>query len=1711
MNASTSRLSSSSKRGHGALLVLSVILVPTVAVSTTIRVDVHVVGGLANGTTWADAFPDLQQALAVAVESDVIWVAAGTYRRSGNDPTQSFILKEEVQMYGGFAGTEQVLSERNVDAYRTVLSGDLAGDDEKLGIDDNARHVVRAENVSSRTILDGFTITAGRAVGQGDDAVGGGLLSIHASPVIRKCRFYANLAKDGGGAVFDRAETTGGPTYDHVEFTLNELATDSGANGAAVLQLDSDAVYDHCRFLLNGFPNAVSHGGAVSVLGGTGGAFSTHGPTFKNCLFNANQSWDGGGALYAMRSTVSIVNCTFSNNESNFVNGFGGAAIWGVLSPITVTNSILRGNECHKAPSDEVAQLDSSGQVPTVDHSCVQGLNLLAGNGNVANASFIDPTGPDHIRGSPDDDFSLRPGSAAIDTGWTPSAAGPKDLAESDRVIGPAVDMGAFEAYGVLKVSESQATCATPWAGFVYQHLEDALSAASQDGTVREIWVAEGTYRAGPAYLGLNATFNLVSGVGVYGGFNGCEEARSQRSWTSHPTFLSGDVAGDDSPNPASLTDNVYHVVTSIASSDKTILAGFTISGGYARGTFGSPTQRGGGARLESSQARLRHIRFLGNRGEDGGAIHALASTATILDSVFSGNHASTGGAIYGKGSALHVLSDTFWHNTSDYRAGGIYCEGQALGNLPSVELRSSVLWGNIAGLVAGNYTTEENQLFSIASTAPLVRFCDVQGWSGPNLGDFGNFGGFPNTDDPKFVDPAGADGTAGTADDDLHLDSGSSCVDRGSFRDAEGVDLDGTKRFLGARPDVGAYERHRRVFVSREPPMCASPWSSPYSELRHALSDAKADSSITEIWVSEGTYLPDSQAKSVSFQIPSDLKVYGGFEGCEATLERDWHVHETVLSGDLLNNDGPDPQTLGDNSYHVLTAFDSSAQTVLDGLVIRGGNASGIWGNGYAAGMLLERSRLQVVNSRVEGNRADISGAGVFSLSSWPHFQQVTFANNVALHAAGGAMCNVESSPTIVASTFIGNSAAGGGAIWNDQDGAPRIESCGFYGNTAIPGFQAGGAIASTDWCRPVISNCVFSGNVSQLVGGGAVHVQERAEVTVTNSTFTKNSAQSYGAAISLHKAWLHLDNSILWGDLAPSASQEENELSVEQLIAPLFSGLSIDHTSIQGWTGLWGGAGNGAFDPHFESSLGCDGLAGTLDDNPRLGGGSPCIDVGDTSLVQSTLDFDGAPRVVNQIVDLGAVERAPHPRWYVRSNAWPGGDGRSWYTAFANLVTALAAAGPGDEVWVASNGLSGYKPIPEGSPPNRGYFFNVPTDVTLLGGFAACEFRAQQRDPALHETVLSGDQLNNDDFGQYGDNSYKVALADTGTVIDGFTIRSGRNDGPAPNHGGGLVISANGPVTVIDTVIGDNTSAGFAGGVYVQSGAPTFVGCTLAYNTADAFGGGVFVEIGAQAAFVGGTITGNSALWGGGVYAKGDLDLSEVAVTNNTATGYGGGLVAVNGTSTLTHCVVAGNSGELGGGLATYSIWDDGIGDYLNGHAHVARTKFLDNQASQQGGAVAAYSGDFTCTSCLMANNTAGTGGAIYNSCSMTLRNVTVADNTATVAGGGLYDSCAFPQTIQNSIFWDDTVTADPPPPAGQVEIMFTGPAPNVTYTDVEGIQFPGQGNLEPVDPSFLAWHPGTAVWDKAPPPNIPELDLDGHLRVPGNQIDLGCYEEH
>lgn len=323
--------------------------------------------GANDGTSWEDAYTDLSDALLFSSEGDQIWVAAGRYLPGGATPTRDtfFRFPHDLELYGGFAGTEMTIEERDIAANETILSGDLAGDD----IDDtftsnrtdNVRHVLwLTDTITNASIIDGFTIRNGHtenADGAGNDRRGGAILT-YGNPTIRNCSFTQNYGYFGG-ALYPRL--TERIVIESCSFTNNfgswggsgiYINSDSASvnnctfannisetrRGAGLASFLCNIVVNNCTFSENS--SSASSGGAMHIGGeddeDSFEAFVT------NCTFTNNDGIFGGAlACYGEDLTVNIDNCVFTTNEAENVGG----AITNAFGVITnISNCTFDGN-----------------------------------------------------------------------------------------------------------------------------------------------------------------------------------------------------------------------------------------------------------------------------------------------------------------------------------------------------------------------------------------------------------------------------------------------------------------------------------------------------------------------------------------------------------------------------------------------------------------------------------------------------------------------------------------------------------------------------------------------------------------------------------------------------------------------------------------------------------------------------------------------------------------------------------------------------------------------------------------------------------------------------------------------------------------------------------------------------------------------------------------------------------------------------------------------------------------------------------------------------------------------------------------------------------------------------------------------------------------------------------------------------------------------
>ncbi len=356
------------KQMRALCVLLAVLAGPPAYAATRIIYCDEQAPGAKDGSSWTDAYICLQTALSDASAETEIRVAQGVYRPDrymhpktnrmvpSGDPERSFSLKNGVVIKGGYAGWGTPdPNARDVDAYPTILSGDLLGNDIELGdltapnmadilkdpsfSDNTYWGVVRASGVDNSAVLDGFTITGGFIflpieIADGFSMKepmlaldwdmlgfdGAGAYLFNASPKFIRCTFYRNVVHvrpslaQGGAAVALRG---GSPLFEECVFTEN-LAFGGGgaAHGAALLCCAGTGatrtmpVLTNCTFTGNVVAGTDTRtaGGAIALFDGA--------PQFTHCSFvgNQNRVIRGGAVYIERRATATFTDCTFEHN-----------------------------------------------------------------------------------------------------------------------------------------------------------------------------------------------------------------------------------------------------------------------------------------------------------------------------------------------------------------------------------------------------------------------------------------------------------------------------------------------------------------------------------------------------------------------------------------------------------------------------------------------------------------------------------------------------------------------------------------------------------------------------------------------------------------------------------------------------------------------------------------------------------------------------------------------------------------------------------------------------------------------------------------------------------------------------------------------------------------------------------------------------------------------------------------------------------------------------------------------------------------------------------------------------------------------------------------------------------------------------------------------------------------------------------------------------
>jgi len=393
--------------------------------SGIVYVDVNATGGANNGTSWADAYTTLINAVNINSNSPVdFWIAAGTYY-TGSTRTQSIQPGINHKFYGGFNGTETMLSERDFTVNKTIIDGDINGNDNgpleqnNTTKTDNTYRLFQVYN--DGVLFDGLEFRNGFALGStangSIERMGSAIYASHEFQV-ENCEFYDNLSFSGG--VIQMQQQLSGANHNiNINNSIFQgnycndgiITSSNGTSSSLILQIENCLIADNI---------------------------------FKIGILSANS------ARTNVNMTATVVNTTIANNECDgtFTNthiirnrkGNNSSSSYSVYNSI-ISNNIIPGTsgnaiiEFHGLRSGDTNGGGSLGDAILSNSMPQSTIGATSTNNNIASSPIFTST----------TDYTLLASSPGIDAGDNQFVTATTDLAGNTRIVGNSVDIGAYE------------------------------------------------------------------------------------------------------------------------------------------------------------------------------------------------------------------------------------------------------------------------------------------------------------------------------------------------------------------------------------------------------------------------------------------------------------------------------------------------------------------------------------------------------------------------------------------------------------------------------------------------------------------------------------------------------------------------------------------------------------------------------------------------------------------------------------------------------------------------------------------------------------------------------------------------------------------------------------------------------------------------------------------------------------------------------------------------------------------------------------------------------------------------------------------------------------------------------------------------------------------------------------------------------------------
>lgn len=1015
-------------------------------------------------------------------------------------------------------------------------------------------------------------------------AVNGGAIYMATGTVTlqNNCSFATNAAVGDGGAVY-----VAGGTLNATSSVFETNKTSTG-NGGAIYVAAGTLTESNVTF--TGNDAAAGHGGAVCVDTGT--------VTENGSTFTGNKGKHG--AAFRINSgitSVSITGATFDNNDT-YTDGKGGAInIQGATETVTIQGTTFKNND---SDGDGGAIYIANGVVD-VKGTCEFDTNTSASSGGAiyVAAGTLTENGSTFTNNSANHGGAVRINSDVTTVTITGST-----FDDNNTNTGAAYNGGAINIVGAtdkvtISGADFQNNDAANFGGAIY--VTDGTVAVQDNCTFNTNGAVSGgaIYTVAGTLTDTSSTFTgntANNGAAVY-----IADTTTTAAITSS-TFDNNDTSTEDSYDGGAVyiagsTEGVTIEGATFQNNDASNVGGaiYVYSGVMnvqASCSFTSNTasgEKGGGAiYIRTGTSKVKNSSFSTNKGANGGAIYVNNGTVYVQDnSSFTSNEATTGGALYvnkgkfiiqngctfsknvasGNGGAILVVAGTFSDTNSTYTENTGY-------HGATIRLESDITQATITGSTfEGNYTSDASAYNGGAlHINGATNDVNVDGVTFKNNNANGAGGAVCVTagtvyiqNSCEFIDNSalGSNGggavyvTGGTVNvqgasftsNEATKNGGAICVNQGTLNESGSTYKDNTANHgagIRVNADATKVTITGTTFDNND-----TRTDSAYKG--GALNIQGAAETITI----EGTTFKNNDANSDG----GAICIVDGVVEVKNSCQFNANTSATsggaiyVTAGTFTENGSTYTQNSANHGGAIRINSDVTTATITGSVFDDNNTNTGSAYNGGAINIVGATDKVTVSGATFQNNDAANFGGAIYVTDGTVAVQDnCSFVTNGA--TAGGAIYTVAGTLTEKSSTFTGNTANNGAALYvadttttvtitgstfdnNDTntdttyDGGAvyiagstdgvTIDGATFQNNDAS---NVGGAIYVYSGVMNVQNGCSFTSNTaSGTNGGGAIYIRTGTS-TIANSSFATNEGAK-GGAIYVNNGTVYVQDS--------------------------------------------------------------------------------------------------------------------------------------------------------------------------------------------------------------------------------------------------------------------------------------------------------------------------------------------------------------------------------------------------------------------------------------------------------------------------------------------------------------------------------------------------------------------------------------------------------